>query len=275
MRRGLTLLALLLGAVRSSEAQGVIVAPHAVFMDHRARSASITLYNPGSEPAEVTISSFFGYPVTDSLGHFELRAPDSVDASMPSATEWIEAFPRRMTLAPLQRQTIRLLARPPQGLADGEYWSRVVISAKGGAVPVTGADSGAIAIGLALEVRSIIPLLYRKGQLKTGIALTNLRAERVGDSLVVRARLDRQGAAAWIGTARGALVSAKGATVGGFERPVAVYYDVEPSFTLPVPPEAAGSYRLRLELTGDRTDIPPELLLRSPPVRDSIEVRLP
>ena len=141
MRRLLTILLLALGIARVAEAQGVIVAPHAVYLDHRTRSASITLYNPGSDPAEVTISSFFGYPVTDSVGHFMLQTPDSVDGSMPSATAWIEAFPRRMTIPPLQRQTVRLLARPPQGLADGEYWSRVMISAKGGAVPVTGNDT--------------------------------------------------------------------------------------------------------------------------------------
>ena len=85
---------------------------------------------------------------------------------MPSAAGWIEAFPRRMTIPPLQRQTIRLLARPPQGLADGEYWSRLIISAKGGSVPVTGIDSTSnINVGLTLEVRTIIPLIYRKGKL--------------------------------------------------------------------------------------------------------------
>ena len=62
-------------------AQGVVVAPHAVYMDHRTRSGSITLYNPNAEPAEVTISSFFGYPVTDSAGAFLLVQPDSVTAA--------------------------------------------------------------------------------------------------------------------------------------------------------------------------------------------------
>jgi P pilus assembly chaperone PapD len=256
-------------------AQGVVVAPHAVYLDHRTRSASITLYNPGAEPAEVTISSEYGYPVTDSLGHFTLTVPDSIEPGMPAATGWIEAFPRRMAIAPLQRQTVRLLARPPQGLGDGEYWSRLVISAKGGAIPVTGADSNAIRIALALEVRTNIPLLYRKGQLHTGIELTNLRAAVRGDSLVVRARLERQGGAAYVGTARGSLVDRTGTVVASFQQPIAVYYDAEPRFALALAGQPAGNYRLRLELSSERSDIQPELLLRAPVVRDSVEVTVP
>jgi hypothetical protein len=264
-----------MGAARALGAQGILVAPHAVYLNHRTRSASITLYNPGAEPAEVTISTFYGYPVTDSIGHFMLQVPDSVDPSMPSATAWIDAFPRRMTVAPLSRQTVRLLARPPQGLADGEYWSRIVISAMGGAVPVTGADSGGIAIGLSLEVRTIIPLLYRKGTLTTGIVASNLRAVPSGDSLVTRVHLERQGTAAFVGTAKGTLVTETGTTVATFQQPVAVYYDAEPVFALPIRDLLAGRYRLRVELSTERTDIAPEQLLRAAVVRDSIPLALP
>lgn len=275
MRRVLLALFLSLGLASAGEAQGVVVAPHAVYLDHRTRSASITLYNPGADPLEVTISSMFGYPVTDSVGHFMLLTPDSVDASMPSATAWIEAFPRRMTIPPLQRQTVRLLARPPQGLADGEYWSRVMISAKGGSLPVTGADSAGIAVGLSLEVRTIIPLIYRKGQLTTGVAMTSFRTRIAGDSLAVRVRLERQGTSAYIGNARGTLLTQSGVTVASFQMPVAIYYDAEPEFMIPLSGLAAGSYRLRLELATDRTDIASEQLLRAPVVRDSIMVTLP
>jgi hypothetical protein len=266
---------LLVGATRALGAQGILVAPHAVYLDHRTRSASITLYNPGVEPAEVTISTFYGYPVTDSVGHFMLQVPDSVDAAMPSATAWIDAFPRRMSIPPLQRQTVRLLARPPQGLADGEYWSRIAISAKGGSLPVAGADTGGIAIGLSLEVRTIIPLLYRKGALTTGVRASNLRAMPTPDSLVTRVRLERQGTAAFVGTAKGALVNETGATVASFQQPVAVYYDAEPVFALPIRGLPAGRYRLRLELSTERADIEPEQLLKAAVVRDSIPVALP
>lgn len=275
MRGLLAIIAVVAGFARAAEAQGVLVAPHAVYLDHRTRSGSLTLYNPGAEPVEITVGFFFGYPATDSLGHFTITTPDSVQAGMPSAADWIDAFPRRLTLAPLQRQTVRLLARPPQGLPDGEYWSRIMISAKGGVVQVAQADSNGISIGLNLEVRTILPLIYRKGQLQTGVALTDLHAGRDGDSLRVQVRIERQGGAAYVGTAKGTLLDEKGNQVSKFEQPIAIYYTAEPAFMISLAGRTSGRYRLRLELSTERTDIAPELLLRAPVTRDSIDVTLP
>lgn len=275
MRRSLLLLGLLTGAVRTAGAQGVVVAPHAVYVDHRTRSASITLYNPGSEAVEAGISFLYGYPVTDSAGNFTLLEPDSVTADMPAASRWIEAFPKRVSIPPLARQTVRLLARPPAGLSDGEYWARVVVSAKGGSLPVTGADSNGIEIGLSLEVRTIIPLTYRKGPLRTGLAVAAIQSVRKGDSLEVRAHLRREGTAAYTGTAKGALVNASGKTVASFSEPIAVYYDAEPAFAFSLKGLAAGNYRIRLEFSSERPDIAPELLLRAPATRDSVEISIP
>jgi len=275
MRRSIVLLGLLAGAVRIAGAQGVVVAPHAVYVDARTRSASITLYNPGSDAVEAGISFLYGYPVTDSTGNFTLLEPDSVTPDMPAANRWVDAFPKRVSIPPLARQTVRLLARPPAGLPDGEYWARVVITAKGGSLPVASADTTGIEIGLSLEVRTIIPLIYRKGALRTGISVGTVRSARKGDSLEVRAHLRRDGTAAYTGTARGALLNSAGKTVASFSEPIAVYYDAEPAFTLPVTGLATGTYRLRLEFSSERPDIAPELLLRAPTVRDSVEITLP
>jgi P pilus assembly chaperone PapD len=268
--------ALLLGLARSLAAQGVVVAPHAVYVDHRTRSASITLYNPGAEPIEAGISFFFGYPVTDSAGNFTLIEPDSITPDMPAASRWVEAFPRRMSIPPLSRQTVRLLARPPAGLPDGEYWARVVVTARGGSLPVSGVgDSSGIQVGLTFELRTILPLIYRKGAVRTGVRLASVTTKRRGDSLEVRTRLTRQGTAAFTGMARGSLVDQSGKSVAVFSEPIAVYYEAEPSFALPVAALPAGQYRLRLEVASERTDIAPELLLRAPTVRDSVAVTLP
>jgi len=120
---------------------------------------------PGTEPVDVTISTIFGYPVTDSTGAITLRTVDAPDSTLPSSLAWIQAFPRRLTVGPRDRQTVRLLARPPVGLADGEYWLRMVIAAQAGRVPISGvADTTAIQVGLTLEVRTIIGVNYRKAR---------------------------------------------------------------------------------------------------------------
>lgn len=273
MRNAATLLLLL--APVPVAAQGVLVAPHAVFVDHRTRSGWVQLYNPGTEPTEVSIEALFGYPVTDSIGNLELRTIDKPDSTMPSAVTWIQAFPRRAVIPPRARQTIRLLVTPPQGINDGEYWARLAISAKGGAVPVTGADTTrGISVGLSLEVRTIIPLLYRKGTVTTGLAVSGLRTSMDGDSVVVRARLLRQGTASYLGTVRGALINGSGATAGTFESPISVYYDLDPRFAIGAAGLPPGRYLLRFSVSAERTDIPAEQTLKAPTVTDSIEVRI-
>lgn len=259
-------------------AQGVLVAPHAVFIDHRTRSGSVLLYNPGTEPVEVTIATFFGYPVTDSLGRIVLRTVEqpSPDTTLPNAAPWLQAFPRRLTVAPLERQTVRLLMRPPTNLADGEYWARLVIAAKGGRVPVIGAgDTAAIQVGLTLEVRTIIGVNYRKGAVHTGIALSDLRATLVADTLEVWSQLARLGNAAFIGTVRGTLVDSIGAARGEFVSPIGVYYTMRPRFTIPVGMLPPGRYWLRYEVKAEREDLAPDVVLPAPVVRDSVEVRVP
>src|SRR5881296_2159715 len=269
-------------ASASLAAQGVMVAPHAVFIDHTQRSGSVLLYNPGTQAVEVTISTIFGYPTTDSTGGIRL---DTLPAdSATSALAWIQAFPRRLTVGPRERQTVRLLARPPIGLADGEYWLRLIIAAQAGRVPITGiADTTAIQVGLTLEVRTIIGVNYRKGPVSTGVSLSNLRAQIVGDSLITRGKLERHGNAAFVGMIRETLVDSAGAVraqrvgdslVTTYASPVGVYRTMEPRLAsaLPKPGLPSGRYWLRYEVVTERDDLDPTVVLKAPAVRDSVRL---
>jgi len=276
MRRPLVALALcstlLAGAL---SAQGVLVAPHVVVIDHLSRGTAITLYNPGAEPAEVSISGFFGYPITDSIGEFELATPDPATAGLPSSAGWIDAYPRRVLVGPLERQTIRLLGRPPANLADGEYWSRLMISAKGGRVAVQSTDSASgIDIGLDLEVRTIIPVQYRKGSIKTGVRIEGIRAEKDGDSLAVRARMVRQGNAAFVGTGHLRLRDESGRLAAEAAIPLAVYVEIDPLMRIATAALPAGRYTLEIELVTERTDLPDTQIVPAAPARASLPIVL-
>jgi len=285
MMRSIVLAGLLVLAGAPLTAQGVMVAPHAVFIDHNQRSGSVLLYNPGTEPVEVTISTIFGYPTTDSIGRIQL---DTLMAdSTNSALGWIQAFPRRLTVGPRERQTVRLLARPPVGLADGEYWLRLRIAAQAGSVPITGvADTTAIQVGLKLEVRTIIGVNYRKGPVMTGVSLSNLRARVVGDSVITRARIERRGNAAFIGMIRETLVDSTGAVraqrigdslVTSYQSPIGVYFTMEPRLAsaIPAPGLPRGRYWLRYEVVAEREDLDPKVVLKAPAVRDSVQLIVP
>jgi hypothetical protein len=175
----------------------------------------------------------------------------------------------------MERQRVRLFARPPAGLPDGEYWTRIVVASKGGRIPVAGiADTSEIQIGLTMEMRTIIAAFYRKGAVRTGVALSDVRAAISGDSLVVRARLARQGNAAFIGTARGRLLDSGGRQVATFGTQLGVYYTLEPRFATVVGPLPPGRYTVHLDVTTDRNDLARGDLLRASPARDSSVVTL-
>jgi len=285
--RALWLAGMVLFASASVAAQGVMVAPHAVFIDHSRGSGSVLLYNPGTEPVEVSISTIFGYPTTDSSGNIKLNTLENPDSTVPSALAWVQAFPRRLTVAPKERQTVRLLARPPVGLGDGEYWLRLVIAAQAGTVPITGvSDTTAIQVGLKLEVRTIIGVNYRKGAVMTGVALSNLRAQVVGDSVITRAKLERHGNAAFIGMIRETIVDSTGAVraqrmgdslITSYQSPIGVYFTMEPrlAIAIPAPGLPRGRYWLRYEVVAEREDLDPKVVLKAPAVRDSVRLVVP
>jgi P pilus assembly chaperone PapD len=278
MRAAHLFLGLLLGFAtlsRPAAAQGVMIAPHKLFMTDRTRTMALTLHNPGTEPVEITVGTFFGYPITDSAGAFDLYHPERPGPDDPNAAEWIEAYPRRMALRPGQRQTVRLLARPPADLPDGEYWSRLVVTARGGTVPVTGADSAAgITVGLTLEVRSVLPLHYRNGELTTGVRIEGVRTDHRDDTLHVRVALRREGPAAFLGTARLTLRNDAG-DARTTAMPLGVFTVADPAFELPVAGLPPGRYRLVVELVSERADLEPGQVLPIRPVRDSIPVAIP
>jgi hypothetical protein len=251
----------------------ILVAPHAVFMDHRSRTGQVFLVNTGDAPEEVTIDLKYGYPATDSTGTVFIRLIEQPDSTEPSAAAWIRAYPRRAVLAPGQRQVVRLLATPPAGLPDGEYWSRIIATSRGSKVAVVGGDS-AISAGLSLELRTIISLSYRKGAVHTGVAVTDLRAIRQGDSLVVWFGAERQGNAAFLGTLTYQLVDATGKVRGEWETPVAIYYPLSRRYVFALDSVPAGPYTVRMNLTTARNDLDQKHILPAQPVTRSVDVEV-
>ena len=76
---------LAVAAVTPVAGQGVLIAPTTVIIDARSRTSSLLLVNQGEEPAEVDISTFFAYTITDSTGQLQLHSPDSAEAGLVSA----------------------------------------------------------------------------------------------------------------------------------------------------------------------------------------------
>lgn len=266
------LFVLLLTAPTLGAAQGVSIAPHAIVIEDRHRSSTVTVYNPGAEAVEVTVSTAFGYPVTDSTGQFTLRCLD--DTTTGSAARWITAYPRRFTLPPLARQTVRLMARPPQDLLPGEYWGRLAVATRGATRPAGNVDSAPIQVGLALEIRTLLPIYYRKGTMSTSLSFDGATTTRLEDSVAFRLPMHRDGVAAFVGEVRAELLDGTGRVVREGRLPIAVYQSAEPRLQFPSAGLRDGRYRLRLEARTERPDADAGALVQAPPTRAEFDVIL-
>jgi len=242
-------------------AQTVAIAPQAFVIDARTRTAAITLMNQDNAPADVSFSMIYGYPVTDTSGTMLLRTVETPNDTAPSAASWIQAYPRRMQLEPHSRRTVRLIAAPPESLRDGEYWARLVVSVKGGHVNVQTADSSNVHIGLNVEVRSVLPVFYRKGALFTGVQLAHPRAIVQGDSVIARAALTRSGNAAFIGMLTATLRDARGKVMRTGTLPLGVYYTLDPRIAISVDGLPKGTYHVAFSAESARPDLDKKLIL--------------
>lgn len=164
--------ALILAAPSAQAGVGdLLVAPTRVVLDGR-RGTEVILNNIGDDVATYRVSA-------------ELRrmTPDGklVDVTDPNATEkaaqeMLLYAPRKVVLPPNQPQAIRLSARAPAGLPDGEYRVHMLFRA----IPPPRAQVAPQKVeGVAFQLRPIygvtIPVIVRLGNLEAKAALSNVR----------------------------------------------------------------------------------------------------
>ena len=114
----------------------LLVAPTRLVLDGR-RGTEMVLNNVGDEPATYRISVEFRR-MTREGGLDEVAEPNAEERA---AADMIIYAPRRVTLAPHEPQSIRIAARPPQGLPDGEYRVHLLFRADPAATPVAPASA--------------------------------------------------------------------------------------------------------------------------------------
>lgn len=275
LRKTLILTFLLLLAGMGSEVLGIVVAPTAVYLTSARPAGVVTLYNPSDVPEEVSVETRFGYPATDETGQLQLVMEEDSDDPR-SAAGWIRALPQRLVVPPGQRRAVRLLARPPADLPEGEYWSRLVFTARGQQLPVAGSTAAEnIQVGINLQIRTVISAAFRNGRVSTGVAVEEFEPRIEGDSLVVRPRLVRQGNAAFIGRMQLQLVNDAGERAMGWDEQVAVYRDYHRRYAWDVSDLPPGTYQFQVRLSTDREDIEPRHRLPAAPVVETAEVVRP
>jgi P pilus assembly chaperone PapD len=253
-----------LGRIAGAQVAGIGVDPHMVVLTATHPSGQITVLNPHATRAEFSVDLRFGYATTDSAGQLRVELSDGPDSL--SAAGWITPYPTRFTLRPGGTRTVRLLARPPENTADGEYWARITVHARDdGPAPIVDTLDGTSArVRIAMETATVLPVFYRKGVVATGVAIGAVNATLDHDSVEVRATLTRNGNAAFIGAAHIVVRDPDGREIATTDRQIAVYHTMQPRWKISLP---AGTpldgCSVALSLSTERHDVPRNLLLQA------------
>ena len=151
----------------------LLVAPTRIVLDGR-RGTEVILNNIGDDVATYRISVELRRMTPDGR-LIDVAAPNSAEQA---AQAMILYAPRRVTLPPNQPQAIRLSARAPQGLADGEYRVHLLfraIPAPRAIAPAGGQKVEGVAFQLTPIYGVTIPVIVRLGNLEAKAGLANVR----------------------------------------------------------------------------------------------------
>lgn len=224
--------ALLLGVLAlamppSAQAQGdLLVAPTRIILTGGG-SAEVVLNNIGATPATYRIGLELRRMTPD--GDLEI-VEDA--AATPQEKEMLAAVrhsPRRILLPPNQPQSVRISARVPETLPDGEYRVHMTFRAIPEAQSVESGGEAPSATGLTIRLTPIygvsIPVIVRKGQLPGGAEVLGASLVRDGGQTALKVDLARTGARSVYGEIR---VIAPGAKQPAYlVRGIAIYPEVQ------------------------------------------------
>ncbi len=243
----------------------LMLIPTRVVLEGRQRATEIILKNIGKATATYRIQ--LKEMVMTPTGQLKDREKASGEIT---AADLVRFSPRQVELSPGETQTVRIQVRKPEQLADGEYRSHMLFQG----IPPAEAPQAPEAEGekrLSFSITPIygiaIPIIVRHGEVKTDVALVNVRYEGPGkeaDSLFVLLSLERSGNGSVLGDFEVSVESGGSVKKGQslmLMRGVAVYHpNPLREVVIPLRLEKGASLsgaRLKVTYTPQDTKLPP------------------
>ena len=239
-RRLLLALALPLALVATPRAEAgvgdLLVAPTRIVLNG-SRGTEIILSNIGDNVATYRVSVELRRMKPDGTLDDVAEANDREK----TAQGMILYAPRRVTIAPNQPQTIRIAARAPAGLADGEYRAHLLFRAVPAPRPVM---PQAEVKGVSFELIPIygvtIPVVVRLGNLSAKVGIANVALAKANGKPAIALDLTRAGDRSVFGDVRVFKAGIKDPIA--IQRGVAIYTEIETRhMVIPLNPALATS----------------------------------
>ena len=209
-----------------AQAQGnLLVTPRRVVFDGSNRVMELNLANTGRDTARYNIS-FIQYRMTEEGAFEEITEPDP---GQFFADNHLRFFPRSVTLAPNEAQTVRMQVVGRERLDPGEYRSHVYFRAVPNQVALgeedPNRDTTSVSVRLIPIFGITIPVIIRVGEQTTEVYISDLALEKPEEgSPQLQMTFNRSGNMSVYGDLNVTHVSAEGTeTIVGVVNGIAVY----------------------------------------------------
>ena len=276
MRWGIIIAAILMVIPFQQLMASVLASPTVVFITDKNPTGRLTLLNRGNTSQEISVYFSFGLPISDSLGNVSVEFQDSAVTDPRSCLGWIKAFPEKVLIAPDESQVVRLMARPPANLPDGEYWARIMVRSQNATseVPVAGEPEG-IQTQLNMITEMALMLKYRTGDLISDMELQSLTATDKDSIVEVMIDLENRGNVSYMGMQEVRLLDADNKEISTKLNKIAVYRHLKKRIDLDiVDGDYKKPFRVELNISSEgRNDVMPEDMIPGNKITEAVDVK--
>jgi len=254
----------------------VIISPYIVYMDEQNKFGSMIVQNESLDPYEISVSFVFGYPISDSLGNRTMNYEKKPSEEMPSINGWVKAFPKKFVLKPKERQTIRLMIRPPSSIEAGTYWTRIVTSSSPVASSIDSSNGG-VSAKLKFVLNQVTTAIYRKQEATVDLNIGNPKLYLDStNSYQLLYSLERRENSPFFGFVNLKVYDSNNQIVQDERDYLSVYFDLVRNYKLNSELFPSGNYRAEIEIEfNEREDIPESKLPQKPNITKMFEFNIP
>jgi hypothetical protein len=250
----------------------VTVSPTTMFFENNFSSFTVINNSPNSQ--DIIIDFSFGYPAADDSGEFRFLYGDSLELKNRDITPYVRAFPRSMTIQPGQRQTVRVNIRPPATLPDGVNWARLKVISSSQAAEIGTENTDAVSAQLNLVFEQIFSIYHIKGNAFIDMSVDDVRYSINGDQRLLIYDIRNVGNAPFVGSVTlEILESISGRLVHSARSVTSIFLDESRYFTLPES-LSPGTYKVIIQMTSRRPDIPERNSFQMTPVRKEFQMEI-
>ena len=168
-----------------SFAQGdLLITPRRVVFEGNKQTQELAIANTGNDTARYNVS-FVQYRMNEDGSFEQITEPDP---GQMFADKYMRIFPRSVTLAPNESQTVRMQFRKTPDMEPGEYRSHLYFRAVPDEKPLGAedeVDTTSIGIRLIPIFGITIPVIARVGDLTAEINLNDLSLDKITDTVPV------------------------------------------------------------------------------------------